>query len=58
MWSSSLLGEHDSRVQAYIKELRLVGGIISSSIVVAAATGIVKHHDQSLLKNHGCPHPV
>ena len=40
-----LLGELDKQVQAYIKQLRLSGGIVSSSIVVAAANGIIKHHD-------------
>ena len=37
-----LLGELDSLVQSYIKQLRLSGGIVSSSIVLAAATGIIK----------------
>lgn len=48
-----LLGELDTLVQSYIKQLRLSGGVVSASIVVAAATGIIKHHNQSLLKDHG-----
>ena len=33
-----LLGELDNQVQAYIKQLRLSGGIVSSSIVVVDIT--------------------
>ena len=39
----------DSLVQDYVKHPRLSGGIVSRSIVVAAARGIVKHHDHALL---------
>ena len=44
---SLLLGEFDSQVQEYVKQLRRSDGIVSASIVVAAAKGIVKHYDEA-----------
>ena len=37
----------------YIKNLRIAGGIVNRSIVVAAARGIVSHRNLGLLKEHG-----
>ena len=50
-----LLGELDNIVQKYIKELRIAGGIISTLIVMAAAEGIIMHHDPMKLKEYGGP---
>ena len=50
-----LLGaELDAKVQQYIKEMRKNGVVINTSVVMAAAEGIVMHHDANLLaKNEG-----
>ena len=49
-----LLGlELDEIVQDYIKSLRVAGGVINCTIVVAAANGIVKAKDISQLSSHG-----
>ena len=47
------LGSLDPVVQNYIRKLRLAGGIVNRSIVIAAATGIVEHNNPALLTNHG-----
>ena len=47
------LGEYDGMVKDYIHALRLAGGIVNRSIVVAAATGIIEHLDPSRLSKHG-----
>ena len=39
--------------QKYIKELRIAGVIISTLIVMAAAEGIIMHHDPMKLKEYG-----
>ena len=45
-----LLGaELDARVQQYIKEMRKNGVVINTSVVMAAAEGVVMHHDANLL---------
>ena len=45
-----LLGaELDARVQLYIKEKRKNGVVVNTSVVMAAAEGIVMHHDANLL---------
>ena len=43
-----MLGELDKKVQAYVRALRDAGGSIGSSIVIAAAEGIVTAHDRTL----------
>ena len=49
------LGNLDAHVQDYIRKLRLAGGIINRAIVIAAATGIVEHHNSAMLREHGGP---
>ena len=49
-----MLGEQlDGKVQAYIKALRGAGTPIGSNIVMAAAEGIVRAYDRTLLVDHG-----
>ena len=43
----------DKEVQEYVKNLREAGAVINSSIVRAAAEGIVKNHDSNLLQCNG-----
>lgn len=45
----------DQQVQAYIWRVREAGGIITSSIVITAARGLVTKHDSSLLDINGGP---
>ncbi len=37
----------------HIEAIREAGGVVSRSILIATATGIVKHHDRCLLAEHG-----
>ena len=49
-----LLGETlDQQVQAYLGMLRDSGGVVNTSIAIAAATGIVQKRDRSLLAENG-----
>ena len=48
-----LLGDLDKKVQAYVRAVRHAGGSIGSSIVIAAAEGIVTVHDRTLLVQYG-----
>ena len=48
-----LLGELDMKVQSYIQALSSAGTPIGSSVVMAAATGIVMAYDRTLLHEHG-----
>ena len=49
-----MLGEQlDCKVQNYIKALHNAGTPIGSSVVMAAAKGLVRAHDRSLLVEHG-----
>ena len=48
-----LLGELDQKVQVYIKALRGAGGSVGTSIVIAAAEGIITAHDRNLLVQNG-----
>lgn len=48
-----LLGDYDKEVVEYIKNLRIAGGIVNRSIVIAAAKGIVLHWNPALLKDYG-----
>ena len=43
----------DGTVQDYIKALRIAGGVVNTTIVMAAANGIVKAKDISHLASHG-----
>ena len=45
--------ELDARVQLYIKEMRRNGVVINTSVLMAAAEGIVTHHDANLLAKNG-----
>ncbi len=47
------LGEYDDIVKEYVHHLRLAGGIINRSIVIAAARGIRSHLAHARLKEHG-----
>lgn len=42
-------GKIDNEVKSYIKNLRLAGGILNSTIVSAAARGIVESKNKALL---------
>lgn len=45
------LGDFDISVQTYVRKLRISGGIVNRTIVIAAAKGILKSHDPSLLNS-------
>ena len=47
------LGKYDDDVKKYVTSLRLAGGIVNRSIVIAAAKGIVEGSDPSRLTEHG-----
>ena len=48
-----LLGKYDDEVAEYVHMLRLSGGILNSSILIAAAKGIIAHRNPGLLKDYG-----
>lgn len=49
-----LLGQElDKSVQDYIEALRVLGGVVNTHIVMAAAVGIIKAKDITLLASHG-----
>ena len=49
-----LLGETlDQQVQAYLRMLKDSGGVINTSIAIAAANGIVQKKDSNLLAANG-----
>ena len=49
-----MLGEQlDTKVQSYIKALRSAGTPIGTSVLMAAATGILTCYDRTLLVEHG-----
>ena len=51
-----LLGEQlDAAVRNYIKAVRDAGGVINTSITIAAATAIVRKTDRNLLLENGGP---
>ena len=50
---SLLLGELDEKLLVYVRALRDAGGSMGSSIVIAAAEGIVTAHDRTLLVHYG-----
>ena len=43
--------EHSLSV--YLKNLQVAGGVVNRSIIIAAAKGIIKHRNRSLLKEYG-----
>ena len=43
----------DRQVQAYLISLREIGGIVNTSIAIAAATGIIRWYDSNLLAGNG-----
>ena len=47
------VGNYYGMVEEYIHALRLVGGIVNTSIVVAATTSILEHLDPSRLSQNG-----
>lgn len=47
------LGDLDDRVKKYIRTLRLAGGIVNRTVTMAAAKGIVKNANPSLLVENG-----
>ena len=51
--AAPLLGNLDQKVKDHILAIRAAGGVVNQRIVIAAATGIVKHHDRSLLSEYG-----
>ena len=51
-----LLGEKlDREVKCYIQAVREGGGVVTSTITMAAAMAIVRKHDRTLLKENGGP---
>ena len=48
-----LRDELDGQVQEYIKELRTRGTAVSSSVVIAAAEGIIMNKDANILRENG-----
>jgi len=45
-----LLGQElDRKVQEHLNSLREAGGVVNTSIAIAAATGIIRRHDSNLL---------
>ena len=48
-----LRDELDDQVQEYIKELRSRGTAVSSSVVIAAAEGIIMNKDANILRENG-----
>ena len=49
-----LLGEKlDTAVKCYIQAVREGGGVVTSTITMAAATAIVRKHDRTLLEESG-----
>lgn len=49
-----MLGEQlDSDVKSFIRNVRLAGGVVNTTIVTAAARGIVEAHNRALLAING-----
>ncbi|OWF47839.1 hypothetical protein KP79_PYT26149 [Mizuhopecten yessoensis] len=48
------LGEHlDNSVKSFIRKLRQAGGVVNTTIVTAAARGIVEAHNRASLPENG-----
>jgi hypothetical protein len=43
----------DCLIQDYVRSLRAVGGAVNTNIIIAGATGIVKHKDDRILRANG-----
>ena len=48
----------DSEVKLYIQAVCEGGGVVTTSITVAAATAIAQKANQSLLAEHGGPYTI
>jgi len=48
-----MLGELDNDVKEYLRQWRVVGGVINNDVVMAAARGIVQSKNHSLLEHEG-----
>ena len=48
-----MLGNLDVQVHTLLHKLREAGGVVNRNIVIAIATGVVKHYDPTLLVEHG-----
>lgn len=46
------LGQYDDLVKAYIRRLRVAGGVVNAQIVMAGAKGILMFKDSTLLKEN------
>jgi len=46
----------DDRVKLYVKEMRQTRVIINTIVLLAAAEGIVKHHDANLVADGSTKH--
>lgn len=46
----TMFGKYDQKLHTYQKDLRSNGGVINTQIVIASATGILKHHDKLFLR--------
>ena len=49
----TLLGEHEKQLELYLRKIRQQGGVITASVVVAAARGIMISCDRSQLYEFG-----
>lgn len=47
------LGQYDDLVKAYIRRLRVAGGVVNAQIVMTGAKGILMFKDSTLLKENG-----
>lgn len=49
-----LLGnELDTKVQSLVCQIRLKGGVVNSSVVIAIARGVILYENRSLLQEYG-----
>ena len=49
-----LLSDIDEAVQKYVKQTRLCGGVINTTVMVAAAKGFMLEKNKSGLAEYGC----
>lgn len=49
-----LLGDYlDEQLRAYVAEIRQIGLVVNTSVLIAAAKGLVLHHDSNWLRENG-----
>lgn len=48
-----MLCDFDKRVQQYLRNLRLAGGVVNHTVAVAAARGIIRNANSTLFKETG-----